>query len=227
MKYTFLIFLLYLLLLPKLTLARDHFPISLTPEDKAIYENTYAACKNNNFFNNQSYETFINSSNQVLSVINRTLAGNENAFITYKNTNSVTPELKRWIDSYGFIFALDDCFGKDQKLKDYYVMSLIFVWDLFPRFAGIILSGRLLIKSRLAQWYLLLLATMKIKGSSVQAGGLSDSNNIIGQLNKTYTLQEMFLTEQVEEAKKNGITEKVNNLEKALSEIRSLKVTTP
>lgn len=227
MKYTFLIFLLYLLLLPKLTLARDHFPIALTPEDKAIYENTYAACKNNNFFNNQSYETFINSSNQVLSVIERALAGNENAFITYQNTNSVTPELKRWIDSYGFIFALDDCFGKKQKLKDFYVISLIFVWDLFPKFAGILLSGRILIKSRFAQWYLLLLVTLKIKGSSVQAVGISDSNNIIGQLNKTYTLQEMFLNEQISEANKSEDLEKVRNLEKALSEIRSLKVTTP
>lgn len=150
-KFLFLIF-IYLLPSSK-SFAEFLSPALLSQEDQVIYNKTFSSCQNKKFFNSQSYETFVNSMNQVLYVSEGIYKGDTNAFASYVASKGITPELNRWLQSSGFIYAVNNCFGKDQAMKDFYVMSLVFVWDLIPRFLGTYINGRLIVKSKILAWY--------------------------------------------------------------------------
>lgn len=214
--------------LHSLAFASDFWsPDSLSKEDQIIYNKTYAACQKKEFFNSQTHETFVNSMNQVLYVNDKIYKGDENALASYIASKGITPELNRWLQSYGFIYAVNNCFGKDQKLKDFYVMSLIFVWDLIPRFLGTYINGRLIVKSRILSWYFSLMAVFKIKGDQHDKSSSFDNEGIVKNLNSKFVEQEMYLNEELRKARAQGNTEKAKKIELLIEEVGSLKVRMP
>lgn len=222
------LFLISVYLLHSFAFAAEFWaPSSLGPEDLVIYNKTFASCQNKKIFNSQSYETFVNSMNQVFYVSENIYKGDTDAFASYIANKGITPELNRWLQSTGFIYAVNNCFGKNQAMKDFYVMSLVFVWDLIPRFLGTYINGRLIVKSKILSWYFSLMAVFKIKGDQHDKNFSFDNEDVIKKVNSMFAQQEMYLKEELRKAKSQGQVEKAKQIESLLVEVNSLKVGMP
>lgn len=225
---TRVLFFIITCLLHSMAFAFDFWsPSSLGQEDQIIYNKTFASCQNKNFFNSQSYETFVNSMNQVLYVSENIYKGDTDAFASYVASQGITPELSRWLKSSGFIYAVNNCFGENKKMKDFYVMSLVFVWDLIPRFLGTYINGRLVVKSRIISWYFTLMAIFKVKGDQHDKTLSFDNEGVIKKFNSMFTQQEIYLQEELRKAKSQGQTEKAKKIQELLDEVSSMKVRLP
>lgn len=194
--------------------------LAMDAENQWIYETTYSGCKNKDFINLHSIEVLKNSFGQSFDTYGRFMSGHEDAFLVYKDAKGITPELKRFLDSEGFYLALNKCFGQDRKTQDFYVAILIFVWDLLPRSFTAILATRSIIASKWIRWYTALLVILRLSGSAKNNN--VNSFNIFGKYSSILYSQELFIKNEIIQAKKENNQDKVNSLEQTLLNLQKL-----
>ncbi|MCK6597346.1 MAG: hypothetical protein L6Q37_03210 [Bdellovibrionaceae bacterium] len=184
--------------------------------DKKLYEVTYESCQNHPFLGKQVLETFLDSVIRVGKTYSEFYISNEDPLLVYKTNKFTSPELNQLINSFGFIFALEECFGKDSNLKNMYVISLLLV-ESIPKGLGMYSFLKSFIKKGFMRYINLIFLTVKIPGSTEHKFTYSGVDKIVGKLNSIYdeqiNYQKELLQRETDPIKRSAIQQMIVGLE--------------
>ena len=195
---------------------RDRFSIPLSAMDKKLYEVTYESCQKHPFLGKQVLETFLDSVIRVGKTYSEFYTSNEDPLLVYKTNKFTSPELNQLINSWGFIFALEDCFGNDSSLKDMYVISLLIV-ESIPKGLGMYSFMKSFIQKGFMRYINIVFLTIKIPGSTEHKFFYSGVDKMVGKLNSIYdeqiNYQKTLLQKETDPVKRSAIQQMIMGIE--------------